>query len=99
MTESSVNYFHLTNINASLITKHEIVDEKWPQDKLTSTEQQIKVKYSIFLCYVGQYMNQIQPIKALELVNPCQKSVYTKSLAPMKNACKPFSAPDITAVS
>ena len=41
----------------------------------------------------------IQPIKALELVNPCQKSVYTKSLAPMKNACKPFSAPDITAVS
>lgn len=65
MTESSLNYFHLTNSNTSLITKHEIVDEKWPQDKLTSTEQQIKVKYSIFLCYVGQYMNQIQPIKAL----------------------------------
>ena len=41
----------------------------------------------------------IQPIRALELVNPCQKSVYVKSLAPMKKACNPFSAPEITAVS
>ena len=40
-----------------------------------------------------------QPINALEDVIPCMKSVYTKSEAPMKNACRPFSAPDMTAVS
>ena len=41
---------------------------------------------------------RIQPIKALEDVMPCRASVYSKS-APIKNACKPFSAPEITAVS
>ena len=41
----------------------------------------------------------MQPMSALELVKPCQKSVYVKSSAPMKKACKPFSAPEITAVS
>lgn len=40
VTENSVNYyFRLTNGIASLITKHEIVYEKWPWNKLTSTEQ------------------------------------------------------------
>ena len=41
----------------------------------------------------------IQPIRALAEVKPCQVSVYEKSLASMKKACRPFSAPDITAVS
>ena len=41
----------------------------------------------------------MQPMSALELVNPCQKSVYVKSVAPIKNAWSPFSAPEITAVS
>ena len=41
----------------------------------------------------------MQPMSALELVNPCQKSVYVKSVAPIKNAWSPFSAPEMTAVS
>ena len=41
----------------------------------------------------------IQPMRALEEVKPWIKSVYSKSEAPLKKACKPFSAPEMTAVS
>ena len=41
----------------------------------------------------------IQPISALLLVNPCMASVYWKSPALLKKAWRPFSAPEITAVS
>ena len=41
----------------------------------------------------------MQPMRALAQVKPCIASVYWKSSAPMKNACSPFSAPEITAVS
>ena len=41
----------------------------------------------------------MQPIRALDEVKPCMKSVYSKSEAPLKKACRPFSAPEITAVS
>ena len=41
----------------------------------------------------------IHPISALDDVKPCMKSVYSKSVALLKNACTPFSAPEITAVS
>ena len=41
----------------------------------------------------------MQPISALLEVKPCMKSVYWKSTAPRKKACRPFSAPLMTAVS
>ena len=48
----------------------------------------------------GSYAEpMMQPMSALELVNPCKKSVYVKSVAPIKNAWSPFSAPEMTAVS
>ena len=39
----------------------------------------------------------IQPISALDDVMPCIASVYSKS-APIKKACSPFSAPEITGI-
>ena len=41
----------------------------------------------------------MQPMSALDDVKPCMKSVYSKSEAPLKKACRPFSAPEMTAVS
>ena len=75
------------------------MDPQAERKKQTPAKMSERLRPSLLAKRPESELPIIHPISALEEVNPCITSVYSKSPAPLKNACKPFSAPDITAVS